>query len=95
MGGYAVTDKDGLFKVKHLSNVNNQEGLEPGTYNIVFSKLTAPGGAPIPEGKTAADVGAVESLPHHLSTLNQDSPLYSLRVDAAKTNVELPLKTKR
>jgi len=59
-GGYAVTDKNGDYMVDHRSGVS---GVEPGEYAVTFSRYTQPDGSPIPAGASAADVGAVESLP--------------------------------
>jgi len=93
-GGYAVTDLSGHYRVKHLSNAENADGLEKGAYRITFSKLASPDGSPIPEGRTAADVGAVESMPPHLSVLNEENPLFVLEVDAPKTDANFDLKKK-
>lgn len=69
-GGFAVTDSTGKFEAKHWSN---EPGIEPGTYTVVFSKLALPDGSPIPQGKDAADVGAVETLPRKLTDPSLDS----------------------
>jgi hypothetical protein len=63
-GGFGVTDAEGRYEVRHQSN---EVGIESGTYNVVFSKIAMPDGSPIPDGKNAADVGAVEVLPPKLS----------------------------
>ena len=93
-GGYTVTDDSGHFEVKHMSNVEGANGVEPGSYVLSFSKLTMPDGNPIPEGKDAADVGATESLPKKLSSPDPERPAHILKVDEAKTDVKLDLKTK-
>lgn len=95
LGGYAASDQDGHFEVKHLSNTNQSDGLEAGTYQVVFSKLTLPNGSPIPDGQSPTDAGAIESLPPHLSKPAQKNPLHTLKVDAAKSDVEFHLKSKR
>jgi len=94
MGGYAVTDSSGHFRVKHLSNVNGAEGLEPGNYQVTFSKIAMPDGSPIPEGKDAADVGAVESLPSHLSAPEPEKSRFILQVQNAQNDVNFDLKSK-
>lgn len=59
-GGFATTDSDGHYV---LTNRGNNPGVLAGTYSVSFSKLTMPDGSPIPAGKTAADVEAVEQIP--------------------------------
>ena len=54
------TDASGAFSLTHRSGA---PGLPAGDYVVVFSKLTQPDGTPIPEGKTAADVMAVDQIP--------------------------------
>jgi len=92
-GGYAVTDDAGHYHAKHPSG-ENVDGLEKGMYRVTFSKLTAPNGSPIPEGQTAADVGAIESLPPHLSVLNEEVPLFVLEVTGPKPDANFDLKKK-
>lgn len=69
MGGSGVTGADGKYEARHQSN---KVGIEPGTYTVLFSKIAMPDGSPIPEGKNAADVGAVEVLPQQLSNPNPE-----------------------
>jgi len=59
-GGFAATSVDGNFIVKHRSG---QEGIEPGTYKVVTSLYLTPTGGPVPEGESAMDHNATESLP--------------------------------
>jgi hypothetical protein len=56
----ATTDESGKYSLKHRSG---KDGIPQGDYIVLFSKLAQPDGSPIPPGKTAADVGAVEQLP--------------------------------
>ena len=53
------TDASGAFSLTHRSGA---PGIPAGDYVVVFSKLTQPDGTPIPEGKTAADVMAVDQI---------------------------------
>ena len=59
-GAFAVTDENGSFTLDHRSG---EQGVEPGGYAVTFSRYTQPDGSPIPPGASAADVGAVESMP--------------------------------
>lgn len=57
---YAVTDESGEFDLKYSTG---EPGCPVGEYKAIFSKLRTPEGQPIPEGKTAADVNAVDQVP--------------------------------
>lgn len=70
-GSFAVTNDAGEFTLVHRSQT---PGIEPGQYTVAFSKLTLPDGTPIPEGKDAADVGAVESIPAPYTAANTENP---------------------
>ena len=59
-GAFGFTDGEGKYTLEHRSN---KRGINPGEYMVSFSRLTMPDGSPIPEGKTGADVDAVESVP--------------------------------
>lgn len=91
LGGYAVTDMAGEFTAIHYSQEN---GLQPGTYSVTFSKVALPDGSPIPEGQNAADVGATESLPPHL-TESQTVPEHVISVTEAPVTVEFQLTSQR
>jgi len=91
LGGYAVTDDTGSFKALHMSGAT---GLEPGNYDVTFSRIAMPDGSPIPEGKNATDVGARESLPPHLTQVRPEMHPYILTVVAGVKPVEFELKSK-
>lgn len=90
-GGYAVTDASGTFNATHYSQTS---GIEPGTYQVTFSKLAMPDGSPIPEGKDAADVGAVEILPAHLTQVQTDRVVHVITVTQPMTDLKYDLKTR-
>ncbi|QDT34307.1 carboxypeptidase-like regulatory domain-containing protein [Thalassoglobus polymorphus] len=89
-GGFAITDASGKFTATHFSM---EPGLEAGTYDVTFSKLTLPNGDPIPEGKDAADVGAVESMPPRSANVQPDGK-HVLVVTAEPQTVNYDLKSK-
>lgn len=91
-GGYAITDSAGNFEAKDYSMA---EGIEPGVYNVTFSKIAMPDGNPIPEGQTAADVGALEILPPHLTSVNPDNMKYMLTVESEPISIDYELNSKR
>lgn len=91
-GGFAVTDETGGFKALHYSQA---EGLQPGNYKVVFSKLVTEDGNPIPEGVDAADVGAVEKLPSHLVQVHSGNHQVLLTVNQSAQEVEYKLNSKR
>ena len=59
-GGFATTDDQGQFTVKHRSG---DAGIEPGTYKVTMSRMLTPDGNPVPAGESAMDHNATESLP--------------------------------
>jgi hypothetical protein len=59
-GAGGVTDASGNFSILYR---DDREGIPVGTYKVLFSRLVQPDGSPIPQDATAADVGAVNSLP--------------------------------
>lgn len=71
-GAAGATDAEGKFMLLHQSG---EEGIEPGTYKVVFSRWRMKNGMPIPDGESAADVGAVDTIPPHYSS--PDKTLYT------------------
>jgi len=69
-GGFAVTDDAGAYSLTHRSG---RDGVAPGQYRVLVSKLLCPDGSPIPEGKTAAEVSAVDVIPPFYSDPNADN----------------------
>lgn len=78
-GAYGVTDAAGQFSLMHPTQ---KPGIEPGTYQVTFSKMVAKDGSPIPEGKTAADVEAVQLIPPPYSEPNPDSKINEVTVSS-------------
>ena len=91
LGGYAVTDASGTFDAKHYSDA---QGVPPGTYRITFSRMRLPTGEPIPSGLDAADIGAVETLPSHLTGADGRLPSELVTVTAATSEVTLEIDSK-
>jgi len=59
-GGFAATDAEGKFVVKHRSG---QEGIEPARYRVLLSRMLKKDGSAVPSGENAMDHGATESMP--------------------------------
>lgn len=59
-GGYGTSDSNGKFTLQAGPDLN---GVPPGSYRVLFTKLALPDGSPIPADAMAADVGAVNMLP--------------------------------
>lgn len=91
-GGFAITDETGEFQALHYSQV---EGLQPGSYKVVFSKLVTKDGETVPPGVDAADVGAIEKLPAHLVQLNPSNHPFLLSVNQSPQQIEYELKSKK
>ena len=90
LGGFAVTDALGRFSARGYSS---KEGIAPGIYAVSFSKLALPDGSPIPEGKDAADVGAVEVLPPHLTNATLTDEEYVVTVNVAGNDFSFDLRS--
>ncbi|QDV15652.1 hypothetical protein Pan153_02680 [Gimesia panareensis] len=90
-GGYGVTDKDGKYTLTHRSN---QPGIEAGEYVVTFSMMGLPDGSPIPEGKDAADVGAVQLLPDKYTNPNREMNLTIATVKAPSVTLDYEIKSK-
>lgn len=90
-GGYGVTDSNGKYKLMHRSN---QPGVEPGEYIVTFSMMGLPDGSPIPEGKDAADVGAVQLLPEKYTNPNLEMNLTMATVKAPEVTLDYEITSK-
>ncbi len=56
---YGVADQAGKYTLKYRGE---KEGVPPGTYKVVISRMAMPDGSPVPSGMSPTDAGAVESL---------------------------------
>jgi hypothetical protein len=82
-GAFGTTDAEGRYTLDHRSG---KPGIEPGTYTVSFSKMGLKDGSPIPPGKTAADVEAVEQVPRQYTPGFQstnDTPATAALVEAS------------
>lgn len=82
-GAFGTTDAEGRFTLDHRSG---RPGVEPGTYTVSFSKMALKDGSPIPPGKTAADVEAVEHVPRQYTPgfqATNDTPATVALVEAS------------
>lgn len=88
---YGRTDAGG----KYALQVSETEiGAPAGQYKVLFQRITLPDGSPIPEGKTAADVGAVNQLPDVYGDPTR-SPESATIPDAGTTALNFDLSPKR
>jgi hypothetical protein len=89
-GAYGASDAEGKYTLTHPSGA---AGVEPGKYRVVLSKYVMPDGSPIPEGQSAADVGANESISPAYS--DPDSSTLSVDVPAdGNTGLDLKISAK-
>jgi len=86
-GGFGVTDAEGKFSA---SIDHKKPGVEPGTYAVTFTKWAQKDGSPIPAGKDAADVEAVQFISEAYSNPGIDPPMNVITVP--KTGGEFDLK---
>ncbi|HET6424200.1 MAG TPA: carboxypeptidase-like regulatory domain-containing protein [Planctomycetaceae bacterium] len=62
-----TTDAEGAYTLTYR---NGAPGVPAGDYVVLLSKLTQKDGTPIPEGKTAADVMAVDQIPERFRAMD-------------------------
>lgn len=68
------------------------DGVLPGPYDVVISKLILPDGSPVPQDVAPMDVGAEEQLPDQYSSFA--SPSLTADVSNNGGSFEFDLKTK-
>lgn len=88
IGGVGYTDDEGKFE----ATWREEKGVPPGTYKVVFSRLGLKDGSPVPPDKSAADVGAVETVPAKFSDPAQSQ--YLIQVPDAGLTQPFDLKSK-
>jgi hypothetical protein len=74
-GASALTDDDGNFVLVHTSQ---REGIEPGDYNVSFSKMKMPDGSELPDQSGEAD----PKSPIELGGVEFVAPEYSSLIDS-------------
>lgn len=89
LGGFGVTDEAGNFTLKYR---DDRDGVPPGDYTVLFTRLVQPDGSPIPPDKTAADVEAINSIPDKYNNPN-NSP-FTATVTTQNEPFKFELKTK-
>ena len=66
-GGGGSTNEKGEFSIVYR---DGREGLPPGKYYVLLSRLVTPDGSPIPPNVMAADVDAVNQFPEKLNSVD-------------------------
>lgn len=89
LGGFGVTDASGNFTLKYR---DDRDGVPPGDYTVLFTRMVQPDGSPIPPDKTAADVEAINSIPDRYNNPN-NSP-FTATVREKNDPFKFELKTK-
>jgi hypothetical protein len=91
IGGVGATDDEGKFT---MSAKGDAQGIEPGEYVVTFTKWAQKDGSPIPEGKTAADVEAVQVVPAAYSNPNLESPpnVVTVKKEGGDFDFQIPAK---
>lgn len=74
-GGFGITDAAGSYSAKFRGT---ESGIEPGEYVIIVTKMALPDGSPIPEGQSAADVGAQQIIPAIFSDPERSQQIVSV-----------------
>lgn len=86
---YATTDAEGKYILQYR---NGAPGVPAGEYIAMFTKLAQPDGSPIPEGKTAADVMAIDIIPARYRSM--DNRQMTCAVPAGGKTFDFELKSK-
>ena len=90
-GGMGFTNEAGEFEL--TSPVNSQPGCPEGEYKVLIQKMLTPSGAPIPPGKTAADVEARNIIPAKYNRMDDLVHVVSI-APGGKEDLRFPLKRK-
>ncbi len=91
-GGFGTTDTAGNFVAKFRGT---QAGIEPGEYVVTVTKLALPDGSPVPEGKDAADVGAIQIVPPSFSDPGQSTQVVTVADRENHFTFEIPKTVKK
>ncbi|WP_164101480.1 carboxypeptidase-like regulatory domain-containing protein [Candidatus Laterigemmans baculatus] len=85
--GFGTTDSNGQYTLQAGPEI---EGVPPGNYRVLFSKMAMPDGSPIPPDAMAADVGAVNVLPEKYNSVEFSGVTLTVPPpNAEATNFEL------
>lgn len=85
----ATTNADGEYS---MTTPPAGEGVLPGTYDVVISKLVMPDGSPVPPDTAPMDVGAEEVLPNQYSSFASPSLTADVTADGGDFAFELDSK---
>jgi hypothetical protein len=88
-GAYATTGGDGAFTLEYRTG---SPGIPAGDYVVLFSKLVQADGSPIPPGKTAADVMAVDQIPEKYR--QSARPLNQINVPPSGGNYDFKISSR-
>lgn len=91
-GGFGTTDVSGNFVAKFRGT---EPGIEPGNYVVTVTKMALPDGSSIPEGKDAADVGAVQVVPSTFSDPSQSKQSVTVVDKENHFTFDIPKTVKR
>jgi hypothetical protein len=86
---YGITDAEGKYT---LSYRNGAPGVPAGEYVAMFTKMAQKDGSPVPEGKTAADVMAIDIIPARYRSM--DNRQMTCNVPAGGKTFDFQLKSK-
>ena len=89
-GGFARTDAQGQFELKHRSG---KSGIEAGEYKVLFSLVTKPDGSPLGPEDDAATEGT-EWLPARYQDLQKTPETVTIAPGGTTLNFELPAPRK-
>lgn len=86
VGAFGATDGSGKYDLKwHGAG----DGVAPGKYKVVVSRMTQKDGSPVPADKSAADVGAVEAIPPRYSDVSVTELLADVGPEGTKHDFKL------
>lgn len=85
----ATTNADGEYS---MATPPAGEGVLPGSYDVVISKLVMPDGSPVPPDTAPMDVGAEEVLPNRYSSFASPSLTAKVTADGGDFAFELDSK---
>ncbi|HVJ69490.1 MAG TPA: carboxypeptidase regulatory-like domain-containing protein [Caulifigura sp.] len=89
VGAVGFTDDQGKYELKWRGQAT---GVQPGKYKVILSRMVMKDGSPLPPDKSAAYVGAIETMSRRYTDFDV-SELY-VDVPAGGTTKDFELKSK-
>lgn len=86
-GGFGVVNDAGVFEATWRGE---RPGLQPGEYTVTVSRLALPDGSPLPPGRDAADLQAVETVPPEFNRPELSQQMLTVSNSGGELRIMIP-----